>query len=166
MALRKPAGGRPAKFDEPSRPVTVTLPERTLRDLETIGPDRGRAIVRVVDSVVPEGSARAHVEVAQTGPQSGLIIVGPSAGLKKIPFLHLVEISPGRHLLALERGNDFRTLEIAVRDVLDDTDPEEGGEVSLLTDLLDHIQRLRKSARVTMAEILVIRLALTCMVAL
>jgi len=166
MALRKNTGGRPAKFDEPSRPVTVTLPERTLRELESIGPDRGQAIVRLVDAVLPNGETRPRVEVAKTGSSTGLIVVGPSQGLKKIPFLHLVEISPARFLLALDRGNDFHTLELAVRDVLDDTDSSQRDEKSLLSELLEHIQRLRKSARVSMAEILFVRLACTAMVAI
>jgi hypothetical protein len=34
MTPKKSAGGRPAKFAEPSRPVTVTMPERILRQLD------------------------------------------------------------------------------------------------------------------------------------
>src|SRR4029079_11482540 len=37
--------GRPRKFAQPSRPVTVTLPEDTLTRLGTIDADLGRAIV-------------------------------------------------------------------------------------------------------------------------
>ena len=33
-AITKGRGGRPPKFREPRRPVTVTLPERTLRLLD------------------------------------------------------------------------------------------------------------------------------------
>ena len=166
MAPRKPAGGRPAKFAEPSRPVTVTLPERTLRDLEVIGPDRGQAIVRLVDGALASEGKRPRVEVARTGSHTGLIVVGPSPGLRKIPFLHLVEISPARFLLALEPGNDFRTLELAVRDTLDDTEPAQENERSLLSELLEQIQKLRKTARVSMAEILFVRLVFTFMVAI
>jgi hypothetical protein len=56
-------------------------------------------------------------------------------------------------------------LELALRDVLDETEPTEENENSLLAELLEHIQRLRKSARVSMAEILFVRLACTFMVA-
>ncbi len=166
MPDTKRPGGRPPKFEEPSRPVTVTLPERTLRELETIGPDRGQAIVRLVDAALRHGDTKPHVEVARTGTHTGLIVVGPCDGLKKIPFLHLVEIAPARFLLALDPGNDFRTLELAVRDVLDDTEPAQSKERNLLSELLEHIQQLRKSARVSMAEILFVRLACTFMVAL
>jgi hypothetical protein len=166
MPDSKRPGGRPAKFDEPSRPVTVTLPERTLRELESIGPDRGQAIVRLVDAALPGAKTRPRVEVTRTGNHTGLIVIGPSERLKKIPFLHLVEIAPARYLLALEPGHDFRALELAVRDVLDDTEPAQTNEKSLLTDLVEQIQQLRKSARVSMAEILFVRLACTFMVAL
>jgi hypothetical protein len=165
MTPKKSSGGRPAKFAEPSRPVTVTLPERILRQLDMIGPDRAQAIARLVDAAVPNEETRPRVEVAKTGTHTGLIVVGPSQRLKKIPFLQLVEIAPTRFLLALERGHDFRSLEIALRDVLDETDANEENEHSLLTELLEHIQRLRKSARVSMAEILFVRLACTFMVA-
>ena len=40
MTPKKSTGGRPAKFAEPSRPVTVTLPERILRQLDETEPLR------------------------------------------------------------------------------------------------------------------------------
>jgi len=51
--------GRPRKFQEASRPVTVTLPQRTLELLSTFDEDRGRAIVKVTDAVAPRRSG-AH----------------------------------------------------------------------------------------------------------
>ena len=42
-------GGRPAKFDEPSRPVTMTLPDRILDRLAEIGDDRAKAVVKAVE---------------------------------------------------------------------------------------------------------------------
>lgn len=38
MTPKKSSGGRPAKFAEPSRPVTVTLPGRILRQLDETEP--------------------------------------------------------------------------------------------------------------------------------
>ena len=51
-------GGRPPKFKEPSGPVTVTLPKRTLDQLRSIDDDRAIAIVKAVDAAV--GSGRGH----------------------------------------------------------------------------------------------------------
>ena len=42
--VEKHPGGRPAKFAEPSRPVTVTLPERVLQLLAAVDADRAKAI--------------------------------------------------------------------------------------------------------------------------
>ena len=159
MSSPKSAGGRPAKFAEPSRPVTVTLPERTLQDLETIGPDRGSAIVKLVDAVLAREEGRPSVEVTRVGPDTGLIIVGPSSRLRRIPFLHMVEIAPARFLLALEPGHDFRSLELAIQDLLEESDEPQSAEHSMLASLIEHIKRLRKSAQVSMAEILFVRLA-------
>ena len=43
--------GRPAKFAEPSRPVTVTLPERILDLLAAVDSDRAQAIVKTVEAI-------------------------------------------------------------------------------------------------------------------
>ena len=43
--------GRPAKFAEPSRPVTVTLPERILDLLAAVDSDRAQAIVKAVEAI-------------------------------------------------------------------------------------------------------------------
>lgn len=159
MSIPKSVGGRPAKFAEPSRPVTVTLPERTLQELEAIGPDRGSAIVKLVDAVMDRERGRPSVEVTKVGPETGLIIVGPSSRLRRIPFLHMVEIAPARFLLALKPGHDFRSLELAIQDLLDEPDVTHSPEQTMLTSLVEHIKRLRKSAQVSMAEILFVRLA-------
>ena len=44
---KKNGGGRPPKFDEPSRPITLTLPESTLEGLRQIDADRGQAVVKL-----------------------------------------------------------------------------------------------------------------------
>jgi hypothetical protein len=45
--------GRPPKFRESRRPVTVTLPETTLARLAAINTDRAQAIVKAVGAAVP-----------------------------------------------------------------------------------------------------------------
>ncbi|MBP7950958.1 MAG: hypothetical protein KA004_15000 [Verrucomicrobiales bacterium] len=151
-------GGRPRKYAEPSRPVTVTLPNRTLEDLKRLHADRGKAIVKAVQTAT-QGSdgARPQVEIVETTPGKGLIIIGPSSALRRIPFLHLVEVSPSRYVLALDPGNDFRSLELAISDAFEDLSAEEIAERSLLQDLLGKIRKLRKNDRVSMAEILFVR---------
>ena len=154
---KKNTGGRPPKFTEPSRPVTLTLPESTLADLLQISPDRSRAIVELTKKAARTGKPpQALVEIVEMAKNTGLVVIGPSKALKKMPFLRLVEVAPLRYLLAFEQGHNFHNLEIAITDALDDE--EEKRERELLTQLLQHIKGLRKSQRVSMAEILVVRL--------
>lgn len=157
--VEKKAGGRPPKFGEPSRPVTLTLPESALADLEQIDPDRATAIVKLANAAMKKDHGLADsVEIVEMVVGKGLLVIGPCQALGRIPFLHLIEVAPGRFLLALESGQDFRTLELAVRDVLDELPAERVRERGLLTDLLANVARLRKAERVSMAEILLITL--------
>lgn len=152
-------GGRPPKFDEPSRPITLTLPERTLKGLEKIDADRGRAIVKLTNAALREGHEdRRQVDIVQVADKTGLLIIGPCEALRRIPFLHLIEVAPGRYLLALDSGNDFKGLELAVQDILAELPESETRERNLVTELLDHIRKLRKAELVSMAEILFVRM--------
>jgi hypothetical protein len=155
----KNLGGRPPKFDEPSRPITLTLPESTLRELSHIDPDRGRAIVKLVKSTMcGNGVGHPLVEIVEIEANTGLVVTGPSQGLRRIPFLHFVEVAPARYLLALDAGNDFMSLEIAINDVLDDLPQDEKEERELIVQLLEEMRRLRKTGRVSMAEMLFVTL--------
>lgn len=156
---RKARGGRPPKFAESSRPITVTLPDSTLRDLQHIDPDRGRAIVKLTKSALRNnGAAQPLVEIVEMAKETGLVVIGPSRVLGQISFLHLVEVAPARYILALDPGYDFKSLEIAINDVLDDVPEGEKRERELIAQLLEHIKKLRKSERVSMAEILFVKL--------
>jgi hypothetical protein len=152
---RRPAGGRPPKFGVPSRAVTLTLPEETLTDLLKIDRDRGQAIVKLTKSALgKDESPRSMVEVVEMVADIGLLVVGPSALLRRIPFLHLVEVSTGRYLMALSPGNDVKSLEIAITDMVDDLPELDERERNLLLELLGHLRKLRKKERVSMAELL------------
>ncbi len=157
---KKGGGGRPPKFDEPSRPITLTLPDSTLEGLKEINADRAQAIVSLTQSALrQQGGASAGVEVLKMGPDTGLLVVGPSEYLKKIPFLRLVEVAPARFILALDKGNDFKNLEIALNDLIDDASNTHAKDRVLLEQLLEHVRRLRKAEKVTMAEIVLVKLS-------
>ena len=152
---RKKSGGRPRKFSEPSRPITLTLPERTLRELRHINPDPGHAIVKLMSWALQNGGEeKPLVEIVKTSTDMGIIVVGPSKTLSHIRFLHLVEVAPARYLLALDSGYDFKNLEIALTDLLDDVPLADKRERELMTQLLQHIKRLRRSETMSRAEIL------------
>ena len=97
---QKQGGGRPPKFREPRRPVTMTLPERILDQLTEIDQDRTRAVVKVTEAVVGTGDGRFKpVELIEMSPGRSLIVVGPSKTLRKIPWLKLIEIARARYPL-------------------------------------------------------------------
>lgn len=156
---KKAAGGRPPKFDEPSRPITITLPDSTLEGLKIINPDRAQAIVNLTNGVLAQkGGTRPPVELVKVADSTGLLIVGPSQALRRIPFLKLVEIATGRYILALTAGSSFNSLEIAIQDQLDELDAGDKWEQKLLSQLLENVKKLRKTDRVSMAEILFVRM--------
>ena len=150
--------GRPPKFASPSRPITVTLPESTLQGLKCIHPDCGQAIVKLTEAAVRRSRVgHPAVEIVEMAANIGIILVGPSKALRRIPFLHLVEVADSRFLLALDPGHDLSGLEIAIRDMIDDISGEENGERELLRDLLEAIKQVRKAERVSIAEILFVK---------
>ena len=158
-AESKNPGGRPPKFHEPSRPITLTLPESTLDGLLKIDPDRGKAIVKLAEMALRRGRFSAPlVEAVEMAANISLIIIGPSAALRRIPFLHLIEVAPSRFLLAVDPGNDFKSLEIAIQDELENVPAEDMHERELLAQLLACMRSYRKDARVRMAEILFVQM--------
>jgi hypothetical protein len=158
MKAKRLSSGRPPKFEEASRPITVTLPERTLKQLEMIHADRARAIVKVAAAALGfKTSKRPFVEVVEAYPEQSLIIVGPSKRLKEIDFLRLVEVSPSRFLLVIPSGTSIESLELAVGDLLEQTPPGDVYEHGLLTELNRIMRQRRRQQDVTKAEILLIR---------
>ena len=149
-------GGRPPKYNEPSRPITVTLPDSTLEQLAAIDPDRGKAIVRLAQNMVDSQREWNGVELAQAGGSGAIILVGRCPALERVSFLHLIEVAPGRHLLALEQNHDFESLELAVQDLLDEEATLSPGDLHVLKSLRTLIGQLRRANRFSLAEILLI----------
>src|SRR5262245_7877058 len=153
-------GGRPPKFSEPRRPVTVTLPERTLTLLDAVDQDRARAIVRVTDAALSGGAPGGHlVEVVEVLPGLGIILVGPSRILQKIPWLRLVELAPTRYLLSIPSGTSVDSLEVALHDLLEVSTPDDVRERAMLEKLGALVRRLRRRGSVSKAEMLFVDMA-------
>jgi hypothetical protein len=151
---QKHAGGRPPKYYEPRRPITVTLPERILRDLHSINPDRARAIVKCVETVISKSGRNLKlVELVELTPGKALIVVGPSASLQQIEWLRLVEIAPLRYLLVLPSGMAVEVLEVTIHDLLRNLDPNNSESV-LLKELLNVIGHQRRGGSITKADLL------------
>lgn len=161
-ALRKQVnlGGRPKKFVGASRPVTVTLPERTLVLLAKLDSDRANAVVKAVDAVTGSVECAAPlVEVVEVENGQGIIIVGPSTFLKQIPFLRLIQVSLGRYLLVIPTGTSIDSLELALLELLQDVDIENDKyEHTLLSELSCCLAHQRRKKSVSKAELLLIDL--------
>ena len=151
IEAKKKLGRRP-KFSEPRRPVTVTLPESTIRSLQIVDKDRARAIVKVTKAAVDIGANRKHVEVVEVSPGTGIILVGPSLCLQKISWLRLVEIAPTRFLLSIPSGTPADSLELALNDLLETLPASEVAERTIIKDLRSLIRGLRLERSMSKAE--------------
>ena len=149
--------GRPPKFEEAHRPITVTLPDRTLQHLAAINPDRARAIVKATESATRLNSKEAPpVEVVRVSPGEAVIVVGPSRYLRQLPWLRLVEIAPHRYLLALPSGTAIERLEVALEDIIEHLESSETYEQKLLAELHRVLRVRRRQKDVFTAEILLL----------
>ncbi len=150
-------GGRPRKFKESSRPITVTLPERTLELLASVDQDRARAVVKATDWMIQGAQQNGPlVDLVEVESGSAVILVSPSRYLKSIPFLKLVEISPIRFLLVIPSGTSVEELEIAVLDLIREVPAEDSYETKLLSELSDCLGKQRRSKKISKAELLLI----------
>ena len=153
-------GGRPAKFDEPSWPVTITLPDRILDRLAEIGDDRAKAIVKAVEAVLaggPCGLAAEPVGELAVAKDESLLVVARSRLLAAVPWITLIEIAPGRHLLSLRDGATIEKLEVTLGDLLDSNPDASQAERNVLRTLLSRIRAPRRNQAVRKEEILFVR---------
>jgi hypothetical protein len=155
---KKSKTGRRPKFAEPRRPITVTLPERTLRRLEDVDRDRAHAIVRLADHrcLRREASCSDAVEVVGIAASSGIILVGPMRSLERIDTLRLVEVAPGRFLLTVPSGAAIESLEMGILDALEGLPAEEETERPGLERLRQILSQQRRKKTVSKRELLLI----------
>jgi hypothetical protein len=151
--------GRPRKFDEPSSPVTVTLPARILQQLKKIDRDRGKAIVKCVDEIaVKSFGDEKRVEIVKVSENSGLIVIGRCRCLESISWLRLVEIAPARFMLSIAPGTSVTSLEVAIMDLIEHNAADDDYEKGLLEELRQCISHHRRQEIVTKGEILFVNL--------
>jgi hypothetical protein len=152
--------GRPPKFQEECRAVTVTLPIRILHLLEKFDKERGRGIVKCVEAAMGNTSESEgkYVEIVPVTKDAALIVVSRSNQLANIPWLRLIEIVPGRFILSLPTGTAIESLELAVMDLIEKIPETEIAEKALLSQLRQHLSKYRRSDGVSKGEILFIAL--------
>jgi hypothetical protein len=146
--------GRPPKFREPRRPITVTLPESTLSQLAAIDSDRAQAIVKATAAALPLDPKRKPVELVEVLPGLSVIVIGPSQLIQRIQWLRLVEIAPLRFLLTIPPGTSVDSVELALVDLLQSLKAHEDWERSILMALRDLMRRLRMEGKLSKGELL------------
>ena len=151
-------GGRPAKFDEPSHPVTMTLPDSILERLAEIDTDRAKAIVKAVEAVLGKASQQTDmVSELRVDENETLLTVSDNRLLRSIPWLTMIEIAPGRHLLSLQKGVTIEKLEVTLGDLLDVQSDATPAERRTLERLVECLRTPRRNRAIRTEEILVIR---------
>lgn len=91
---RSPLGRKP-KFKEPSSSITITLPDRILKQLQTIDADRAKAIVKCVDKgLVLVKPRHNNIEVIEISEKEGVMVAGPCKVLETVPWIKLIEEAP------------------------------------------------------------------------
>lgn len=152
-------GGRPLKFHEKSKAVTLTLPLRILNLLQTIHPDRARAIVKVTESAVASNRTltEEHAELVEVLPGMGMIVVGSCESLRRIPWIHLAEMAPGRNILVLKSGAPIERLEIELLELIGSSSPEARQDRPTLKKLQGILATLRREERISTGEVILFR---------
>ena len=117
LAPVAPRRGRPRKFLDRSRSVTLTLPEPVIAALEALDPDLSRAVVRVAQ---PEMRKRPHppAELAMFGRRA-VIVVNPTRTLERRTGVLLVPLTDGRALIAFDESMTVARLELKIQDELE-----------------------------------------------
>ena len=148
-------GGRPRKFKEPCRAITMTLPQRVIDLLSTIDADRTKAVAKLADAFfAPSGTPRKAIDYLPLPDRKKLILVANSPTLRTLPWLHLVELSPARHLICLDHGIPTEKLELTLVDILESQPGSP--ERPFLSELLTALRAPRRSQGIAKGEIIFI----------
>lgn len=152
----KHPGGRPPKFNEPCRSVTMTLPIRVLDLLAAVDNDRASAVAKLATAALaPQGRAFKPIDFLNLPEGKKLILVADSPALRSIPWLDLVEVAPARHLISLHHGIPVEKLEVTLHDMIDARAPS-NPERAFLSDLLGFLRTPRRTQSINRGELLFI----------
>jgi len=144
-----PRRGRPRKFSQPSRPVTLTLPEHVIDTLSGVDPDLSRAVVRLAQ---PEVGKQPHppAELVTFGRRA-VIVVNPTRTLERRTGVVLVPLSDGRALISFDSSMTPAGLELTIQDALDEHDlPDEDSRI--FESIRDLLRDVRRSQSVTLRQ--------------
>jgi hypothetical protein len=139
--------GRPRKFAEPSRTLTLTLPESVLTTLSAIHADVSQAIVQLARRPSRRPKTRA-ADLLVYG-QRAVITIRPTPSLELRAGVQLVPLPDGRALISLEAATSLAALQLSLTDALDD-ERLNGADRGVYEHLRDILREARRSADVTL----------------
>ena len=134
----------------------MTLPERVLRLLATVDSDRARAIVKLVESSLGQSVHSDPVTTVKIAKGKSIILVHNNEPLKRLPWLRLIEMAPARFLISIRTGTSIETMELGIRDLLEELPKEKSMERNTLDALLRLIHQSRITDTAMKEEILFI----------
>ena len=151
----EPRRGRPRKFAEPSRAITLTLPEHIIAALGEVDADLSRAIVRVTERTrqgrAPSARAVSPAVALTRFGRHAVIVVMPSPALGRVKGVELVPMPDGRALIALERARNIADLELTLEDALDGAELSKTDEETFRS-LLSVLREARRSKVVSLLQ--------------
>jgi hypothetical protein len=150
-----PQRGRPRKFAEPSRSVTLTLPEGVIEALSGIDRDLSRAVVRIAQPQLTKRPSAA-AELAVFGGRA-VIVVNPCRALEERTGIVLVPLSDGRALISFDESTSVENLELQLRDALEEDNlaKEDARVFKAVADLLRQA-RLSENVEASQRRIIVL----------
>ena len=118
----------------------------------------------LLQAVMPEGVyttvsglVQAWAGELAVAKDESLLVVARSRLLAAVPWITLIEIAPGRHLLSLRDGATIEKLEVTLGDLLDSNPDASQAERNVLRTLLSRIRAPRRNHAVRKEEILFVR---------
>jgi hypothetical protein len=141
--------GRPRKFADASRAVTLTLPDSVIATLRGIHHDLSQAIVRLTQRNRSR-TRRKGADLMVFGKRA-VITIRPTPSLEMHAGVQLVPLPDGRALISFADPTSLAALQLSIADALDDADmPAADRQV------YEHLGRIlrdaRRSDRVTLAQ--------------
>jgi hypothetical protein len=142
-----PRRGRPRKFLQPSRAVTLTLPEDVIAVLTKVDDDLSRAVVRLAQAEIGK-EPHPPAELASFGRRA-VIVVNPTRTLEQRTGVTLVPLSDGRALIAFDESMTPARFELRIEDELEHHDlPEK--DARIFESIRDLLREARRSKTVVL----------------
>jgi hypothetical protein len=131
--------------------VALTLPEDVIEALGRLDDDLGRAVVRLSQPLVANGSTHAAVELSKYHGNA-VIVVKPIKGLERIPGVTLVPLPDGRALISLHESMSISEFEVKLLDTLDNSTTAEPSERSVMLSIAETLRSARQTAGITVQQ--------------